>query len=169
MAKSKKECWELRCGCSLGKHKQLILLILLACVLATGVMLNILACALFDNGWWTFFVVIAYIGAPIPDILCARCKDEEDSGVSFDEESGWRSCCIKGWSDGAYFTTGFLLLSGLALPLVLAHNDVVGLPTMIMSLSGGLLVYGSVMGYLRFLRKQSDDDDEYIDSTEMQH
>jgi Vacuolar protein sorting 55 len=123
-------------------------------------MLNILACALFDHGWWTFFVVIAYIGAPLPDLLCTRCRE----GYSdYDEDEGWRSCCMKGWRDGAYFVTGFLLVSGLALPLVLAHNEVVGVPTMIMSLIGGLLVYSSVVLYLKIVHKSDDDEDDDAD------
>jgi Vacuolar protein sorting 55 len=31
-------------------------LIGLACVLSVGIILNILACALFDNNWWLLFV-----------------------------------------------------------------------------------------------------------------
>ncbi len=134
------------------------MLVGLAILLATGVMLNILACALFANGWWTFFVVFAYIGAPLPDLLCRNCVvDDEDDD---DDRGGCRNCCLRGWRDGAYFVTGFLLVSGLALPLVLAHNLVIGTPTMIMSLIGGICIYAAVACYLSFVHGAGTSDDE---------
>lgn len=144
--------------------KDILMLVGLAVLLATGVMLNILACALFKNGWWTFFVVLAYIGAPLPDLLCKNCKagDEDDD----DEGIGCRACCINGWKDAAFFTTGFLLISGLALPLVLAHNEVVGIPTMAMSLVGGLCIYTAVACYLTFVHgvsTPSEDEENLIE------
>ena len=33
----------------------------LGLLLSVGIMLNILACALYDNNWWSFFVVLAYV------------------------------------------------------------------------------------------------------------
>ena len=167
MARRNKGCYEFNClDCRRCKipSKDIMILVGLAVLLATGVMLNILACALFAHGWWTFFVVFAYIGAPLPDLLCKNCttRSEDDE----EEEVGCRTCCILGWQDGAYFVTGFLLISGLALPLVLAHNLVVGLPTMIMSLIGGLCIYVSVACYLTFVHgvsAPSEDEENLIE------
>ena len=115
-------------------------------VLAAGIMLNILACALFDNNWWSFFVVLAYVAgilslssktplllvvidfylppiAPIPEFLVrhVRCVC---GGFCGDEEYEEEEVSL-GIYDAAYFVTGSLVASGLLLPLVLAHTQVV--------------------------------------------
>mmetsp|Transcript_11580 Transcript_11580/g.29231 ORF Transcript_11580/g.29231 Transcript_11580/m.29231 type:complete len:142 (+) Transcript_11580:49-474(+) len=132
-------------------------LIALACVLSVGIILNILACALFDNNWWLLFVVLAYVSAPIPDILVTRCRCGGDDDFESVDMSVLTGRVAK---DAAYFTTGALVISGLALPLILAHTEVISLAPMIMSLCGGLLVYGAILVYLKIFHDTEDDEDE---------
>lgn len=58
--------------------------------------------------------------------------------------------------DFGRFSTGFLVFSGLALPVVLAHNHLIGLPAMIMSLSGGLLVYLTIITFGAFFHEEEE-------------
>eukprot|EP00008_Paramoeba_atlantica_P003056 CAMPEP_0201488962 /NCGR_PEP_ID=MMETSP0151_2-20130828/20763_1 /ASSEMBLY_ACC=CAM_ASM_000257 /TAXON_ID=200890 /ORGANISM="Paramoeba atlantica, Strain 621/1 / CCAP 1560/9" /LENGTH=147 /DNA_ID=CAMNT_0047874411 /DNA_START=118 /DNA_END=561 /DNA_ORIENTATION=+ len=129
-------------------------------ILASGIMLNILACALFDNNWWSFFVVLAYVTAPIPEFVARhiRCV----CGGYCGEDDGDERIVSQGVLDAAHFTTGFLVASGLLLPLVLAHTRVIGVVPMILSLVGGLLVYGAIATYLHIYHESLTDElDEF--------
>lgn len=44
-----------------------------------------------------------------------------------------------------YFLTGVLLMTGLALPIMLAHTGIITTAAAALSLSGGLIVYGTSM------------------------
>ena len=57
------------------------------------------------------------------------------------------------------FFSSFFVVSGLALPLVLAHVLVVKPWAMVLSLAGGVFVYISIAAYLYlfFVKKEADD------------
>lgn len=50
--------------------------------------------------------------------------------------------------DFSKFFTGFLVLSGFALPVMLIHIGAVTLAAGLMSLGGGFLVYGTIVLYI---------------------
>lgn len=52
--------------------------------------------------------------------------------------------------DFGHFITAVTVISGLALPLVLAHADVIQMPACYMSIAGGVLVYGTSKSYIYF-------------------
>ncbi|KAI8336266.1 vacuolar protein sorting 55 [Chlamydoabsidia padenii] len=121
-------------------------IIALAFVLAIGFLLVILSCALYYN-WWPLLVVATYIIAPLPNALCARCAGEYD--VMSDYNSGV--------VDAGHFITGMFIVTGFCLPFVLAHAEVITVPAMIMSICGGVLVYGTIIAYTHFFSQQDDD------------
>jgi hypothetical protein len=43
------------------------------------------------------------------------------------------------------------------MPIVLTHADIIGVPAMIQSITGGILVYGTIIAYNHFFGQ----DDEY--------
>jgi hypothetical protein len=43
-----------------------------------------------------------------------------------------------------------------ALPIVLAHTDQIRIPAMIMSIVGGLLIYGTIISFGLFFREQEE-------------
>ena len=53
--------------------------------------------------------------------------------------------------------TAAMVLSGAALPIVLAHAGLVATPPAIMALMGGLLVYGTMITYSAFFNNDLDD------------
>ena len=53
--------------------------------------------------------------------------------------------------------TAAMVLSGAALPIVLAHAGLVATPAAIMALTGGLLVYGTMITYSAFFNNDLDD------------
>jgi len=44
----------------------------------------------------------------------------------------------------------------LALPIVLAHSGAIELPAMIMSIFGGLLIYGTIISFSMFFQEQEE-------------
>ncbi|KAI8990206.1 vacuolar protein sorting 55 [Pilobolus umbonatus] len=119
-----------------GRFKKIIAL---AFVLAIGFLLVILSCALFYN-WWPLLVVTIYILAPIPNALCRKCGGENDIDSEYNS----------GVFDAGHFITGMFIVSGFCLPFVLAHAEVITVPAMIMSVAGGILVYGTIISYIHF-------------------
>lgn len=59
--------------------------------------------------------------------------------------------------DVGNFLTAAMVLSGAALPIVLAHAGLVATPAAIMALTGGLLVYGTMITYSAFFNNDLDD------------
>ncbi|KAI7888688.1 vacuolar protein sorting 55 [Mucor mucedo] len=108
-------------------------IIALAFVLAIGFLLVILSCALYYN-WWPLLVVATYILAPLPNALCGRCAGEDDLMSDYNG----------GALDAGHFITGMFIVTGF-------------FPAMIMSISGGILVYGTIIAYTHFFAHQGDD------------
>jgi len=112
------------------------MIILGAFLLSIGVLCNILACVIWKN-WLLFIVVVAYFLAPIPNVLFARCGDPMDMSGS-----------NRSFKDLGYFLTGVFVVSGFALPAVLTHIQIIAWQALILSLAGGLIVYGTILAYL---------------------
>lgn len=49
-----------------------------------------------------------------------------------------------------------LILDALALPVVLAHADLIRVEAMIMSVVGGLLIYGTIISFSLFFQEEQD-------------
>lgn len=47
-------------------------------------------------------------------------------------------------------------LTCLALPVVLAHSGAIEIPAMIMSIFGGLLIYGTIISFSMFFQEQEE-------------
>ncbi|KAK3825086.1 MAG: vacuolar protein sorting 55 [Benniella sp.] len=117
----------------------------LAFVLALGFLLVIMSCALYGN-WWPLFVVGTYVLAPLPNVVFGRLADRQD----------FMSDYQGGFADAGYFLTGLMVVTGFCLPVVLAHASVITIPAMIMSISGGILIYGTIIAYSRFFSEDED-------------
>jgi len=120
-------------------------IISLSFVLAIGFLLVILSCALFKQ-YMPLLVVATYVLAPLPNWICGRCANPDD----FVESSG--SAIV----DFGRFVTGFLVLMGIALPAVLAHSEIIRIPAMIMSITGGLLIYGTIISFGMFFQEEQE-------------
>ncbi|KAI0848610.1 vacuolar protein sorting 55 [Daldinia vernicosa] len=119
-------------------------IIALSFVLAIGFLLVILSCALYKV-YYPLLVVATYVLAPIPNWIAARCANPDDF-----ESTG------NGALDLGRFFTGFLVVMGLALPAVLAHSALIGIPAMVMSIIGGLLIYGTIISFGMFFQEEQE-------------
>jgi hypothetical protein len=120
-------------------------IIALSFVLAVGFLLVILSCALWHS-YYPLLVVATYVLAPVPNWICSHCANPDD----FVESSGAAVL------DLGRFCTGFLVVMGLALPVILAHAEIIRVPAMIMSVIGGLLIYGTIISFAMFFQEEQE-------------
>ncbi|KAJ1956969.1 Vacuolar protein sorting-associated protein 55 [Dispira parvispora] len=120
-------------------------IVALSLCLALGFLLAILSCALYGN-WWPLVVVFTYCLAPVPNAIFGRVNSSDPLA---DDSTG-------GAADVGRFITAIFIVSGFGLPLVLAHADIITHAAMVMSVCGGLLVYGTIIVYLYIFGRQDE-------------
>ncbi|KAJ2379355.1 Vacuolar protein sorting-associated protein 55 [Coemansia sp. RSA 2607] len=120
-------------------------IVALSVCLAAGFLLSILSCALYGN-WWPLIVVFTYALAPLPNAVFGGY-------VSSDPLADVSSSV----ADFGRFLTSMLVVSGFALPVVLAHSGIITSTAMVMSVVGGVLVYGTIVVYSTLFRSQQHD------------
>ncbi|KAH7362995.1 vacuolar protein sorting-associated protein [Plectosphaerella cucumerina] len=120
-------------------------IIALSFVLAVGFLLVILSCALWNN-YHPLLVVATYILAPVPNWIASRCSNPDD----FVESSGGAVL------DLGRFCTAFLVVMGIALPVVLSHAGLINVTAMVMSVAGGLLIYGTIVSFSMFFQEEQE-------------
>ncbi|KAI6288102.1 hypothetical protein MCOR27_001123 [Pyricularia oryzae] len=120
-------------------------IIALSFVLAVGFLLVILSCALWKV-YYSLLVVATYVLAPVPNWIARSCSNPDD----FVESSGGAAL------DLGRFCTGFLVVMGIALPIVLAHAHMINAGALVMSVAGGLLIYGTVISFGMFFTEEQE-------------
>ncbi|KAK0210805.1 vacuolar protein sorting 55 [Desarmillaria ectypa] len=123
--------------------------ILLSFVLAVGFLLIILSCALWHN-WLPLLVALTFVLAPLPNAVFSHCGSDD---FSSQYEGGG------GPIDLGRFITSLVVVTGFALPVVLAHSDVITKSACVMSIIGGGLVYGTILAYSAAFRQDESDFD----------
>ncbi|KAF8798043.1 vacuolar protein sorting 55 [Phlegmacium glaucopus] len=124
--------------------------ILLSFVLALGFLLIILSCALWQN-WLPLLVALSFVLAPLPNALFSHCGSDELSSSYRDEGSAP--------VDIGRFITSIFVLTGFALPIVLAHSNIIDSRACAMSIVGGGLVYGTILAYAAAFNQEESDYD----------
>ncbi|OCK84594.1 vacuolar protein sorting 55 [Lepidopterella palustris CBS 459.81] len=120
-------------------------IIVLSFILAIGFLLVILSSALWHN-YFPLLVVATYVIAPLPNWICSHAANPDD----FMESAG------SGVIDFGRFMTGFLVVMGVALPALLAHCHIIQVPAMVMSIIGGLLIYGTIVSFELFFQEEAE-------------
>ncbi|KAI9087002.1 hypothetical protein K1719_030963 [Acacia pycnantha] len=118
-------------------------LALLALLVAGGIVLQVLACALYNN-WWPMLSVIMYVLLPLP-LLCSAGLDDYSS-LSEPDSS---------WVSAVKFLTGASGIGSIAIPAILKHGGVIGWGAMIMELASFFVLVFAIMCYIRMC---NDDD-----------
>ncbi|KAI0273778.1 vacuolar protein sorting 55 [Gloeopeniophorella convolvens] len=124
--------------------------ILLSFVLAVGFLMIILSCALWSN-WLPLFVALTFVIAPLPNALFVHCGGDDFSTADYSEGSGP--------IDLGCFITAVIVVTGFALPLILAHSEIIKPGASVMSLIGGGLVYGTILAYTAAFKQDDSDFD----------
>ncbi|XP_071706323.1 vacuolar protein sorting-associated protein 55 homolog [Rutidosis leptorrhynchoides] len=117
-------------------------LALLAILVSGGIVLQILACVLYNN-WWPMLTALMYVILPVPLILFAG----SDTSIYFTESES-------SWVDATKFLTGASAVGSIAIPIILKHAGVITWGAFAMELSS-LVVF--VLSILCFIGMNSDD------------
>ncbi|KAF8027248.1 hypothetical protein BT93_E0226 [Corymbia citriodora subsp. variegata] len=115
----------------------------LAILVSGGIVLQILACALYDN-WWPMLSLIMYVLLPMPLLFFAG----SDSSALFSESDS-------GWVNATKFLTGASAVGSIAIPAILKHAGVIGWGALAMELSSFFVI---VLAIMCFIRTSSDDE-----------
>ncbi|SCV02803.1 LAMI_0H03114g1_1 [Lachancea mirantina] len=132
------------------KVSPLTKIISLSGFLALGFLLVILSCALFHN-YYPLFDILIFLIAPIPNALFNKRNFESSDFMN--ESTG-------GAQDVGHFFTGVFVTSGLALPVVLYHCQLINHLSCIMSTAGGVIIYSSIIVFSWFFNSGFDDEED---------
>ncbi|KAK9094520.1 hypothetical protein Scep_025989 [Stephania cephalantha] len=108
----------------------------LAILVAAGIVLQILACALYNN-WWPMLTVLMYIVLPMP-LLFFMGSDNSffDGGTE------------NSWVDFTKFLTGASAVGSIAIPVILKHANVIGWGALAMELSSFFVFVLAIVCYI---------------------
>ncbi|EMS65469.1 hypothetical protein CFC21_085126 [Triticum aestivum] len=115
----------------------------LAILVSGGIVLQILACALYNN-WWPMLTVLMYLILPMPLIFFLG----SDSPSIMSNEND-------GWVNFTKFLTGASIVGSIAIPSILKHAGVIGWGALTMELSS-FAVFG--LAIVWFLQMNSEDE-----------
>ncbi|ODV86804.1 hypothetical protein CANARDRAFT_6372 [[Candida] arabinofermentans NRRL YB-2248] len=136
------------------KLNSLTKLIFLSILIAIGFLNIVLSCALFQN-WLPLFVVGIFLLAPIPNSISQTISNSYESDFLSDSSTDSFSP-IK---EFLKFMTGFLVFSGSLLPVVLYHSHLICFWSLVLSLSGGFIIYLSIVLFSVSFKNDDDYDD----------
>ncbi|KAJ0975383.1 hypothetical protein J5N97_017355 [Dioscorea zingiberensis] len=117
----------------------------LAILVSGGIVLQVLACALYNN-WWPMLTALMYVILPMPLLFFAGSNSS--SIMSSDSNNGWMNF--------TKFLTGASVVGSIAIPSILRHAGVIGSGALIMELSSFIVFVVAVLWYLRM-----GNEDEY--------
>ncbi|MED6134482.1 hypothetical protein PIB30_037450 [Stylosanthes scabra] len=117
----------------------------LAILVSGGIVLQILACALYNN-WWPMLSAITYVLLPMPLLFFAGSNG---SSVFSESDSSWVNL--------AKFLTGFSTIGSIAIPSILRHAGVIGWGAFAMELSSFFVFVLAILCFVGM----SDEDDYY--------
>ncbi|GMQ04475.1 hypothetical protein CsSME_00049881 [Camellia sinensis var. sinensis] len=118
-------------------------LVFLAILVSGGIVLQVLACALYNN-WWPMLTAVMYVLFPLPLLFFAGSDTS-----SFTSESS------NGWVDASKFLSGASAMGSIAIPTILRHAGVIGWGALGMQL-GSYFVF--ILAVVCYIKMNSDDD-----------
>lgn len=132
-------------------------IIFLSAFLAFGFLLILLSCALYNN-WKPLWVIGIFLVAPLPNIILSSIESNRDDFLTFSNDHGNTSSPLQ---ESAKLTTGFLLVSGISLPLTMYHTNLIEMGSLVMSVMGGLIVYSDIIVFIWFFSEHEDENDDF--------
>lgn len=118
--------------------------------LASGFLFVILSCALYHN-YYPLFGTLIFLLAPIPNSLFGK---RESSDFMSDAAANTR--------DFGHFLTGMFVTSGVTLPMVFYHCQLIGSVSCVMSMAGGLIIYLSIIIFSWFFNSSWENEEDNL-------
>ncbi|KAM0902498.1 hypothetical protein ACQ4PT_019275 [Festuca glaucescens] len=109
----------------------------LACMFSTSILLQILACALYNN-WWPMLAALMYIIVPMP---CLFFGDGSTRFLSSGEGGAW--------INAAKFLTGASAMGSLAIPAILRHAGLIETGAMFIEFTSFFILVCTVLCFHR--------------------
>lgn len=134
------------------KVSPLTKIISLSGFLALGFLLAILSCALFHN-YYPLFDILIFLLAPLPNALFGKSSSDNANFMSDSPNNA---------QDTGTFLTGLFVTSGLALPVVFYHCQLIGALSCMMSIVGGLIIYSSIVVFSWFFHSSWEQEEDTL-------
>ncbi|KAL6450551.1 LOW QUALITY PROTEIN: VPS55 Vacuolar protein sorting-associated protein 55 [Candida maltosa Xu316] len=122
----------------------------LSVILSVGFLLVILA-GIYGN-WFPIIIGIIFAVAHLP---VAITKNISNYDFNFDSTSPNTNVLV----EAGKFLTAFLLVTGVYLPILLHHSLILTRTAMVLTIIGGLLIYGTVYTFSHYFDDPSEDDE----------
>ncbi|KAG5421017.1 hypothetical protein I9W82_000107 [Candida metapsilosis] len=136
-------------------------IIFLSAFLASGFLLILLSCALYNN-YKPLWVIALFLSAPLPNIIANAIENSRDNNfLTFNDYGTSNEGNASPLQEFARFTTGLLIISGIALPWSLYHCYLIGLESFILSVTGGLIVYSDIIIFIWFFNNEEEENDDF--------
>ncbi|KAK6462427.1 vacuolar protein sorting 55 [Scheffersomyces coipomensis] len=132
-------------------------IIFLSAFLASGFLLILLSCALYNN-FKPLWVILIFLLAPLPNIVSSSIDNNRDDFLRFNSSDMNNPSPVQEFCKSL---TGFLIVSGVALPLTFYHTNLVEFGSMLMSIVGGLIVYFDITIFIWFFSEEEDENDDF--------
>lgn len=132
-------------------------IIFLSAFLALGFLLILLSCALYNN-YHPLWVILIFLIAPLPNILQLSVDASRDDFLSF---NGGGKPPSSPFAEFCKVLTGFLLVSGAALPIVFYHSRIIEFGSLVMSICGGVIVYSDIIAFIWFFSESEEESDDF--------
>ncbi|SGZ47758.1 CIC11C00000002973 [Sungouiella intermedia] len=132
-------------------------IIFLSAFLAFGFLLILLSCALYNN-WLPLWVIVIFVVAPLPNIILSSVESNRDDFLTFSNDHGNTPTSLE---EIAKFITGLLIVSGISLPITMYHTNLIEMGSMVMSIIGGLIVYGDIIVFIWFFSEHEEVNDDF--------
>ncbi|KAK6199189.1 vacuolar protein sorting 55 [Scheffersomyces amazonensis] len=132
-------------------------IIFLSAFLASGFLLILLSCALYNN-YKTLWVILIFLIAPLPNIVSNSIDNSRDDFLRFNSSDMNSPSPVQEFCKSL---TGFLIISGIALPLTFYHTHLIELGSTVMSIIGGLIVYIDITVFIWFFSEEEDENDDF--------
>lgn len=137
--------------------KPLNKIIFLSAFLASGFLLILLSCALYNN-WKPLWVILIFLIAPLPNITAKSVNNNRDDFLTFSNDRGNNPSPFE---EACKHLTGFLIVSGISLPLTMYHSRLITFGAMVMSIIGGLVVYTDIIIFMWFFNEEEEDNVDF--------
>lgn len=132
-------------------------IIFLSAFLASGFLLILLSCALYNN-YKPLWVILIFLLAPLPNMISRSVEDSRDNFLTFNNNNDNNPSAL---DEFCKYVTGTLIVSGISLPLTFYHSRLIEFGAMIMSILGGLIVYGDIVIFIWFFSEQEDENEDF--------
>eukprot|EP00897_Mesotaenium_endlicherianum_P000103 jgi/Mesen1/10093/ME000074S09435 len=110
----------------------------LAFLFSIGILLQILACVLYNN-WWPMLTGLMYVMVPMPCLFFGG-----DSSMDFYSMGGEND-----WEDAAKFLTGFSAVGSIGIPAILHHAQLIHTGAMVITFASFAVLGITVMLFQR--------------------